>query len=223
MFQGSPTYNPYRALAYTPAGPVVAGEDVYALQLGLNAVGNFRNALVVDGVLGVKTSKAITAFQRKNGLTADGVAGPVTQRTIALLIGKAVKRDVDLPAGLPAGQLQHESGFLLGNYSRPPREDGSFDAGLTQRNSRYHDLADAFDPVDSVILLCGFVRDRYDLYSAAAPHLGERRRWELAAGAWNAPYYANYLAGVRPWAEPGPTARAALETYIDSVCVYLNV
>lgn len=222
MFDGSPTYNPYRALRYNAAGPLVVGEDVYALQLGLNAVGNFKVALTADGVLGLKTSKAIEGYQRKFKLDVDGSAGPATQRDIALRIGKQIKRDVVLPDGLPGGQVAFESGFLLGNYSRPPREDGSFDAGLCQRNSNYHDLADAFDPVDSLILLCGFVRDRYDLYSAASD-LGERRCWELAVGAWNAPYYANYLAGVRPWAEPGPTARAKLEEYIDSACAYLKL
>lgn len=220
MFQGSPTYNPYRSLRLTD--PRLVGEDVYGLQIALNAVGNFKTAITADGILGPKTAKAIEGYQRKNQLVADGIAGPATQRHLALKIGKEVQRTFPLPPGLPAGQLQHESGFLLGNYSRPPRDDGSFDAGVAQRNSNYHDLRDAFDPVDSIELLCGFVYDRFQLYSAAS-NLSERRCWELAAGAWNAPYYANYLAGVRPWAEPGPTALAKLEEYIDSVCAYLDV
>ena len=38
----------------------------------------------VDGIYGSKTSKAVRSFQRKNGLTADGVAGPATLKALGM-------------------------------------------------------------------------------------------------------------------------------------------
>jgi len=219
MFTAYPTYNPYRGLRLTE--PRIAGEDVYALQLALNHVGQFKVPLTADGALGPKTSKAIEGVQRKLNLVIDGVAGPGTQRVLALRIGKEAKMETGLPPGLPGGQIAHESSFLLGNYSAR-RPDGSYDAGVVQRNTRYHNPEDAFDPVASIRLLCGFVADRHELYEAAG-HVDERRAWELAAGAWNAPYYANWLAGVEPSAKPGPSALEALEAYIASATAYLRI
>jgi peptidoglycan hydrolase-like protein with peptidoglycan-binding domain len=39
----------------------------------------------VDGIYGVKTRDAVEAFQKANGLTPDGVAGPVTLAALGLL------------------------------------------------------------------------------------------------------------------------------------------
>lgn len=41
---------------------------------------NFGYAIAVDSVYGPQTTKAVTHFQRVNGLLPDGVAGPKTQR-----------------------------------------------------------------------------------------------------------------------------------------------
>lgn len=38
----------------------------------------------VDGVYGSKTTKAVRSFQQKNGLTADGVAGPATLKALGM-------------------------------------------------------------------------------------------------------------------------------------------
>ncbi|MCT2582218.1 peptidoglycan-binding domain-containing protein [Actinophytocola gossypii] len=56
-----------------------SGEHVHAVQAQLNAYG-YR--LVVDGVFGAATVAATTDFQRQNRLTADGIVGPVTWRTM---------------------------------------------------------------------------------------------------------------------------------------------
>jgi hypothetical protein len=199
------------------------GEDVYALQTALNYVGDFKNPIVIDGILGVKTGKAIVAVQKKLKIADDGVAGQGTQKALSLHIGKAVKKD--LPAGLPGGQLAHESSFLLGNYSRQ-YPDGSFDAGVAQRNTNFTPPDQGFDPILSITKLCQTVSDSYKRYEGMT---NERRRWELAAGSWNAPAFANYLAreegATNPGgrATPGADDRVKLEQYIASVCAYLQV
>ena len=53
---------------------------VAALQVGLRAHGFDPGP--VDGVRGPQTTSALVAFQRKNGLTADGRLGPQTRRAL---------------------------------------------------------------------------------------------------------------------------------------------
>ncbi|NES79854.1 MULTISPECIES: peptidoglycan-binding protein [Okeania] len=53
------------------------GEDVKYLQTVLNAI-VANNSLVVDGIFGNLTKEAVIAFQKRYGLTADGIVGPQT-------------------------------------------------------------------------------------------------------------------------------------------------
>ncbi|SFG87820.1 N-acetylmuramoyl-L-alanine amidase [Desulfotomaculum arcticum] len=53
-----------------------SGNDVYALQQKLRQWGYYKG--LADGTYGSSTYKAVTDFQRKNGLRADGVVGPST-------------------------------------------------------------------------------------------------------------------------------------------------
>ena len=59
-----------------------SGSAVTTIQTKLKRWGYFDGP--VDGIYGSKTSKAVRSFQRKNGLTADGVAGPATQKALGL-------------------------------------------------------------------------------------------------------------------------------------------
>jgi peptidoglycan hydrolase-like protein with peptidoglycan-binding domain len=43
--------------------------------------------LVADGKLGPKSQQAIKAFQSAHGLTADGIAGPLTQGQLRAYLG----------------------------------------------------------------------------------------------------------------------------------------
>lgn len=52
------------------------GSDVKTLQTALKDKGFYSGK--IDGIYGKKTVSAVKAFQRKNGLKADGVAGPKT-------------------------------------------------------------------------------------------------------------------------------------------------
>lgn len=223
MFDAYPTHSRYRPLRLTD--PVLSGPDVYALQIALNHVGEFKVPLSADGVLGPKTAKAVVGVQRKLGLEPlDGIAGPATQRALALRICKEHKSA--LPPGLPGGQVGFESGFILGNYS-PQRSDGSYDAGLCQRNTGYVDARDAFDPVESVQALVGRTEEYYALFVG----LPERRRWELAAGAWNAPAFSCWYAKaegatqvkVSQTAKPSAAAAEAFANYIAHACAFLRV
>jgi len=61
--------------------PLLQGSDVESLQNALNAKGY---AMVVDGVFGAATAAAVTDFQRKSALTADGIVGPGTRAALGL-------------------------------------------------------------------------------------------------------------------------------------------
>ena len=56
------------------------GEKVWKLQERLQALGYYTDA--VDGQFGPGTREAVIAFQKKNGLDADGMAGEETQRVL---------------------------------------------------------------------------------------------------------------------------------------------
>ncbi len=56
------------------------GVEVARLQKRLKALGYLGGS--ADGVYGKQTANAVTAFQRRNKLTEDGVAGETTQRTL---------------------------------------------------------------------------------------------------------------------------------------------
>jgi len=56
------------------------GEKVWKLQERLQALGYYMDA--VDGQFGPGTRDAVVAFQKKNGLDADGLAGEETQKVL---------------------------------------------------------------------------------------------------------------------------------------------
>jgi peptidoglycan hydrolase-like protein with peptidoglycan-binding domain len=112
------------ALALVPAAqafnPQTAG-----LQIVLRQHGLYRGA--IDGVQGVKTRRAIRIFQRRHGLTVDGLAGPRTRAALgpqgSPLFGTRVIRRGR--SGYDVGVLQ----FLLARRGlRPGRLDGRFGA-----------------------------------------------------------------------------------------------
>lgn len=61
------------------------GSEVRQIQTRLKDWGYYTGT--VDGVYGTATRNAVVAFQRKNGLTADGVAGSATLRAIGISSG----------------------------------------------------------------------------------------------------------------------------------------
>lgn len=60
------------------------GDDVIKLQKKLKAWGYYTGA--VDGDFGPKTEEAVKYFQRKNGLSVDGIVGTATARELGLTL-----------------------------------------------------------------------------------------------------------------------------------------
>jgi len=61
--------------------PMMQGDDVARLQQALKSKGE---TVEVDGVFGATTAAALNHFQRINGLTADGIAGPATRSALGI-------------------------------------------------------------------------------------------------------------------------------------------
>lgn len=221
MFDSYPTYYLYRTLFVT--SPMQQGEDVYALQTALNELG--FDSGVADGILGNQTGAAIRAAQNKAFLVVDGKAGGATQKYLAIELANRVATNVKVPFSAFRGQLELESGYRLGIYS-PQRLDGSYDAGVAQRNTKFTHPSQGFDAQASIRALGENTRRHYDLFAG----LENMRRWALAQGAWNAPAFACYIAREEGatrvtagmTARPGDTARKTFENYVTQASVYLT-
>ena len=58
------------------------GSEVTQIQTKLKRWGYYSGN--IDGIYGTQTVKAVKYFQRKNGLTADGIAGPATLKAMGI-------------------------------------------------------------------------------------------------------------------------------------------
>ncbi len=221
------------AYVYRPLKKDDHGWDVYALQTGLREAGYNVGSSGADGWFGADVTTAVKAFQADRGLEVDGIAGILTQTYIIKVLAPLATAENRLPRNALKGQIEKESGNQLGNHS-VEYSDGSFDVGVTQRNTKYHSYEDGFDVANSIDYLARHIRERFDAYSDPScierlrarglPLTFSRRKWELAMGSWNRPAYANYLAG-RPMSESlKPTASQLewLEGYIDRVTCYIT-
>lgn len=63
------------------------GTEVRTIQTKLKNWGYYKGN--VDGIYGTVTKNAVIYFQRKNGLTADGIAGPATLRAMGIFSGSS--------------------------------------------------------------------------------------------------------------------------------------
>ena len=90
------------------------GEEVRQIQKKLKSLGHYNGA--VDGIYGTATKKAVIAFQKSCGITADGIAGPKTLKYLGLedsssssSAGKYSQSDIELLAKLIAAEARGES------------------------------------------------------------------------------------------------------------------
>lgn len=225
MFDRIPTYDAFRPLLLqTPRiGAPGGAEDVWALQKAMQALGHSVTSF--DGIFGPETERIVRETQTALGLTSDGKAGPITQTTMALTIAQALYTLMGLPVEAAKGQIEHESSNRLGRYS-PPRPDGTYDAGIVQRNTEHTPAIEGFDPHPSIKDLAERTRKHYDLFAGVTPR---RRRMALAQGAWNAPAFACYLAReegatrvtLGMTRRPSFAQRVAFEQYVSDVSKYL--
>ncbi len=72
------------ALALSKMGS--RGTEVRAIQEKLKERGLYKGS--VDGIFGSQTERAVKQFQKQQGLTQDGIAGPATLKRLGITIGK---------------------------------------------------------------------------------------------------------------------------------------
>lgn len=90
------------------------GAEVKKIQSKLKSWGYYNGD--VDGIYGSRTEAAVKSFQRKNGLTADGVAGPKTLSAMGISTGSgqgsssvsASSANVELLARIIYGEARGE-------------------------------------------------------------------------------------------------------------------
>ena len=92
------------------------GSEVRQIQTKLKNWGYFNDK--IDGIYGSKTRAAVIWFQKKNGLTADGIAGPATLKAMGIFTqsssgssggsGKYSQSDYNLLARLISAEARGE-------------------------------------------------------------------------------------------------------------------
>ena len=88
------------------------GDEVRRIQSKLRSLGFYNGA--IDGIYGTSTQKAVKAFQKNCGITADGIAGPKTIKFMGLETssssgGKYSDNDINLLAKLIAAEARGET------------------------------------------------------------------------------------------------------------------
>lgn len=84
------------------------GQEVRNIQSRLKSWGYYNGS--VDGIYGTRTANAVKSFQRKHGLTPDGIAGAATLAKIGLPTGSgSSSKDVTLLAMAINGEARGES------------------------------------------------------------------------------------------------------------------
>ncbi len=194
------------------------GADVYALQTALAV---FNPGLGKDGIFGPRTNEAVRAYQANTDLIVDGVAGAVTQATLAAALAREIGPAFGLPDGVPLGHVEQESSGILGQYTPQYTTGdaaGSRDEGVVQCNTRYYAPEIAFDAVASITQLATKVRKTHEKYRSWV--VADPKAWRLACGAWNAPAFTDRLARGDPLSEAN-TER--ILDYIEHVCAFADL
>ena len=129
------------------------GQEVRAVQQKLKSLGFYGGS--VDGVFGAQTKKAVVAFQKRVGITADGIAGPKTLLYLGLDNGGSSaanggysSSDITLLAKLIAAEARGESytgqvavGAVVLNRVRHPSFPDTL-AGVIYQNGAFTAIAD---------------------------------------------------------------------------------
>jgi putative peptidoglycan binding protein len=196
------------------------GWDVFGLQTCLRGAGFELLRYGADGSFGDETEAAVSKLQRNKRLVVDGVAGPVTQAALAVMLIWPLQALHETPPGLVRGIMDQESSFHVGEHSITYSK-GRKDLGLTQRNLPLDEvsLRAGFDGVRSVGFLVADrdrgLRPQKDRYYGMPGAKTHKRAWELAAGSWHVPSYAYRAAAGHDLSD---AAEQQLAHYIELVC-----
>lgn len=154
------------------------GSNVLELQKDLNRHGFL---VVADSQFGPKTESKLKTFQVTHGLSADGIAGPMTlsklnesssMNTIEEIIREtAVQEGVEPELAIAVAKC--EGGINTATAVR--HNPGSIDRGIFQWNDKYHpEITDAmaFDPKTATQLFCKAVKagHLHAYWSASEPN-----------------------------------------------------
>ncbi len=115
----------------------VAHQGAWAIQTTLYQINPELGAAFADGYYGDRTVQAVKSYQSRRGLTADGVAGPATQKRMIVGWKNTAESSVAVKEGLLDGFCELEGGWLLApvNWSVA----GGVDVGAVQ--NRVYDLS----------------------------------------------------------------------------------
>lgn len=156
------------------------GMDVETLQQKLNSLGYL---LTTDGSFGPLTKAGVIDFQTKNGLTPDGIVGPLTLDKIQTLLSD--KEASSLPGIITAvcvsEGVEPELALAVAGceggmnpHAINKNNNGSIDRGLYQFNNEYHpEITDemAFDPAQATKLFCAAVKNKeLHIFWSASQH-----------------------------------------------------
>ena len=154
------------------------GQEVINIQTRLRSWGYYRGT--VDGIYGQNTANAVKQFQRANGLTPDGIAGPQTLSKIGLPSkspSSSRETDIDVLARIINGEARGETysgqvavGAVILNRVRHPSfpnsisgviyqpgaftavDDGQINAALTESAVKAaRDAMNGWDPTKGAI------------------------------------------------------------------------
>ena len=132
------------------------GSEVRQIQTKLKNWGYFNDK--IDGIYGSKTRAAVIWFQKKNGLTADGIAGPATLKAMGIFTqsssgssggsGKYSQSDYNLLARLISAEARGEpysgqvavGGVVLNRVEHPSFPDTI--TGVIYQNGAFSCLND---------------------------------------------------------------------------------
>lgn len=115
----------------------VAHQGVYALQLSLSQINPDLGVNFADGYFGERTEQAVKSYQSRRNLTADGIAGPATQKRVIVGWKNTAENTVAVKEGLLDGFCESEGGWLLAPVNWTVA--GGVDVGAVQ--NRVYDLS----------------------------------------------------------------------------------
>lgn len=174
------------------------GWRVYALQAALNTVGR---VLDPDGIFAMRTKRAVTQYQERWHLAADGIAGARTQAKLIEQISHKVHLDLsELPDGLLRGYAEAEGANILAatNWFTPPGGTPGCDCGVVQWRQygppfAMSGLRRSFDCEMSLSYAGRVLLDRMTEYRRRRSSLKPDTLLRIAILAHNAPFLADQV------------------------------